>query len=73
VDSDNPAIARLLGAEDSLIPGLDADWVVNVISAVGNYAEIYDRNLGPGTPMALERGLNALYTDGGILYAAPYR
>jgi general L-amino acid transport system substrate-binding protein len=73
VDSDNPAIARLLGAEESLIPGLDADWVVNVISAVGNYAEIYDRNLGPGTPMALERGLNALYTDGGILYAAPYR
>ena len=73
VDSDNPAIARLLGAEESLIPGLDADWVVNVISAVGNYAEIYDRNLGPGTPTALERGLNALYTDGGILYAAPYR
>ena len=73
VDSDNPAIARLLGAEGAIIPGLDADWVVDVISAVGNYGEIYDRNLGPDTPMALERGLNALYTDGGILYAAPYR
>lgn len=73
VDSENPAIARLLGADGDLGLGLEADWVVDVISAVGNYGEIYDRNLGPGTPMALERGLNALYTDGGILYAAPYR
>jgi general L-amino acid transport system substrate-binding protein len=73
VNSENPAIARLLGGEGEIVPGLEADWVVEVISAVGNYAEIYDRNLGPDTPMALERGLNALYADGGILYAAPYR
>jgi general L-amino acid transport system substrate-binding protein len=40
---------------------------------VGNYGEIYDRNLGPGTPFELERGPNALYVDGGLLYAPPYR
>jgi general L-amino acid transport system substrate-binding protein len=44
-----------------------------VISAVGNYGEIYDRNLGPGTPFELERGPNALWADGGLLYAPPYR
>ena len=73
VNSDNPAVARLLGADGDLGLGLEADWVVDVISAVGNYGEIYDRNLGPDTPIALERGLNSLYTDGGLLYAAPYR
>lgn len=73
VNSDNPAVARLLGADGEIIPGLDADWVVAMVSAVGNYGEIYDRNLGPETPMALERGLNALYTDGGLMYASPYR
>jgi general L-amino acid transport system substrate-binding protein len=46
---------------------------VTVISAVGNYGEIYDRHLGPGTPFELERGPNALWTDGGLLYAPPYR
>ncbi len=77
--STDPVVQRLLGVtpegaepfESGL--GLDADWVVNVISAVGNYGEIYDRNLGPGTPFELERGLNALWTDGGLLYAPPYR
>jgi len=47
--------------------------VVTMIGAVGNYGEIYDRNLGPGTPFELERGLNSLWTDGGLLYAPPYR
>jgi len=77
--SENPVVQRLLGVtpegaepfESGL--GLEADWVVNVISAVGNYGEIYDRNLGPGTPFNLERGLNSLWTDGGLLYAPPYR
>ena len=46
---------------------------VKTIAAVGNYGEIYDRNLGPATPFAIERGLNALWTDGGLLYAPPYR
>jgi general L-amino acid transport system substrate-binding protein len=71
--SDDPVISRLLGAEGDLGLGLDPDWVVNVISAVGNYGEIYDRNLGPGTEFELERGPNSLWTDGGLLYAPPYR
>ena len=77
--STNPVVQRLLGVtpegaepfESGL--GLEPDWVVDVISAVGNYGEIYDRNLGPGTPFELERGLNALWTDDGLLYAPPYR
>jgi general L-amino acid transport system substrate-binding protein len=44
-----------------------------VIAAVGNYAEIYARNVGPDTPLGLERGPNSLWTDGGLLYAPPYR
>lgn len=73
VGSEDPVVARLLGADGDLGLGLEADWVVDVISAVGNYGEIYDRNLGPGTPFDLDRGLNALWTEGGLLYAAPYR
>lgn len=73
--STDPVIRRLLGAEGELGVGLglDNDWVVDVIRSVGNYGEIYDRNLGPGTPFDLERGLNSLWTDGGLLYAPPYR
>jgi general L-amino acid transport system substrate-binding protein len=77
--SEDPVVQRLLGVTpegaepfDSGL-GLEPDWVVNVISAVGNYGEIYDRNLGPDTVFALERGLNSLWTDGGLLYAPPYR
>lgn len=82
--TEDPVVQRLLGVpfspeegepaapfESGL--GLEPDWVVTVISAVGNYGEIYDRNLGPGTPFDLERGLNNLWTDGGLLYAPPYR
>jgi general L-amino acid transport system substrate-binding protein len=73
--SENPVVLRLLGGEGELgaLLGLENDWVVNVISAVGNYGEIYDRNLGPGTPFNLDRGLNSLWTEGGLLYAPPYR
>ena len=60
-----------------LDPGLDLDpeFAVDVISAVGNYGEIYDRNVGPGSPLGLERGLNALSTaePPGLLFAPPYR
>lgn len=72
--STDPVVRRLLGAEppDSLL-GLDPDWAVDVIGAVGNYAEIYDRNLGPGTPFDLDRGPNRQWTEGGLLYAPPYR
>jgi general L-amino acid transport system substrate-binding protein len=82
--TEDRAVQRLLGVPFSpaegepVAPfdsglGLDPDWVVNVISAVGNYAEIYDRNLGPDTPFNLDRGLNSLWSDGGLLYAPPYR
>ncbi len=68
-------VRRLLGVEGELAAGLglENEWVVNVIQAVGNYGEIYDRNLGPNTPFALERGPNQLWTEGGLLYAPPYR
>ena len=54
-------------------PGLDENWAYNIIKQVGNYGEIYDRNVGPNTPLQLERGLNALWNQGGIMYAAPVR
>ena len=76
--SENPVVRRLLGVQPEAGElaaglGLEDDWVVNVILAVGNYAEIYDRNLGPNTPFDLDRGFNSLWTDGGLLYAPPYR
>jgi general L-amino acid transport system substrate-binding protein len=74
--NENPVVQRLLGATNPELGeglGLEPDWVVTMISAVGNYGEIYDRHLGPGTPFELERGPNALWTDNGLLYAPPYR
>ncbi|MDQ3646026.1 MAG: amino acid ABC transporter substrate-binding protein [Actinomycetota bacterium] len=53
--------------------GIDNDFMVTVLSEVGNYGEIFDRHVGPSTPLGLERGLNALWTDGGIQYAIPFR
>jgi general L-amino acid transport system substrate-binding protein len=81
-ETDNAEIRRLLGLEietDDGITifdaglGLEPGWAGNVIRAVGNYGEIFNRNVGPGTPLGLERGLNALWTEGGLLYAPPYR
>ena len=71
----NPEIKRLLGVEGDLGLkfGLTNDWAYNVIKLVGNYAEIYERNLGEGTPTYIPRGLNSLYTDGGALYSPPFR
>ena len=75
--SDNPVIQRLLGADPEQTQGtnlgLENDWVVDVITAVGNYGEIFARNVGPNTPLGLDRGLNSLWTDGGLLYSPPYR
>ena len=72
---DHPEINRMLGTEGSLgeMIGLDAQWAVRAIAAEGNYAEIFDRYIGPDSPLGLGRGLNALYTDGGILYSPPFR
>ena len=78
-NSEDPSVQRFLGVTpEGAEPfeaglGLEADWVVDVISQVGNYAEIFDRNLGPDTAFGLERGQNALWTDDGLLYAPPYR
>jgi general L-amino acid transport system substrate-binding protein len=81
-DTEDASIRRFLGLEvttdDGTAPfdpglGLPVDFAAQVISAVGNYGEIYDRNVGPGTPLDLPRGMNALWTDGGLLYSPPYR
>lgn len=71
----NPEIRRLLGLEGDLglALGLDNDWAYNIISQVGNYEEVYNRSLGPDTATYIPRGLNSLYTDGGLLYAPPFR
>ena len=73
--TDHPEINRMLGSEGSYgeMLGLDPDWAVRAIAAEGNYAEIFDRYIGPDTALGLQRGLNALYKDGGILYAPPFR
>ncbi|MGC6412205.1 MAG: amino acid ABC transporter substrate-binding protein [Candidatus Puniceispirillaceae bacterium] len=73
--SDNPALKRLLGTEGNFGAelGLSNDWAKNAIMAVGNYGESYERNVGPNTPLKLARGVNALWNQGGIMYAAPLR
>ncbi len=73
--SDNPSIKRLLGVEgDFGTPlGLDKDWAYNIIKHLGNYGEMYERHVGPNTAIGLERGINALWTKGGIQYAPPVR
>ena len=53
--------------------GLNSTWASDIIREVGNYKEIYERNLGEKTPLNLSRGLNKLYSDGGLLYAPPLR
>jgi general L-amino acid transport system substrate-binding protein len=71
--SADPEVKRLLGKEGTLGTdmGLPNDFMVRVIRAVGNYGEIYDKNIG--TPFGLERGINNLWTEGGLIYAPPFR
>jgi len=73
--TNNPEINRLLGSEGSLgdMLGLSADWAKNVLMAVGNYGEVFEGNIGEATPIGLARGLNAQWTDGGLLYSPPFR
>lgn len=75
VKSQNPEIRRLLGAEGAFGTslGLSNDWVVRAVKKVGNYGEIFERNVGLGSPLKIKRGLNALWSKGGILYAPPVR
>jgi general L-amino acid transport system substrate-binding protein len=81
-DPSTPGIAALLGspfaADEEVnvshgLEGLEDTFMQNVIAAVGNYGEIFDRHLGPDTDIGLERGLNALWTDGGLQYGIPFR
>jgi general L-amino acid transport system substrate-binding protein len=71
----NPEVNRMLGSEGSMgkMLGLDPQWAVRAIAAEGNYSEIFEKYLGSKTPLGLARGLNALYKNGGILYAPPIR
>nr|WP_131196325.1 amino acid ABC transporter substrate-binding protein [Lichenihabitans psoromatis] len=73
--SDNPDIRRLLGVEGEQGKGfgLDKAWAYNVIKTVGNYGEVFDKNVGDGSPLKIKRGLNALWNKGGLQYAPPIR
>lgn len=75
ISSGNPANKRLLGAEGELGAnlGLKNDWAYQIISQVGNYSESFERNVGKGSPLKLDRGINASWRDGGILYAPAMR
>ncbi|TRD23178.1 amino acid ABC transporter substrate-binding protein [Palleronia caenipelagi] len=73
--TDNPEVNRLLGTEGNLgeMYGLSADWAAKAISVGGNYGEIFSKNIGEDTPIGLARGLNAQWTEGGLLYSPPFR
>jgi len=70
-----PAIQRLLGSSGELGSrlGLDNKWLVQAIKAGGNYAEIFERNVGQASPLKLNRGLNATWNKGGLMYAIPFK
>ena len=72
--SNNPEIKRLLGVEQIQHGlGVKDDWAYQIVKQVGNYGEAFDRHVGKGSPLKIERGLNALWTNGGIQYAPPIR
>jgi general L-amino acid transport system substrate-binding protein len=73
--SNDLEVRRLLGVQRGYgqFLGLDDEWAAHMIEAVGNYGEIFDRDLGMGSPMKLERGANRLWTQGGLMYAEPMR
>lgn len=75
LNSQNPEIRRLLGIEGDFGEqlGLTKDWAVRIIRKVGNYGEIFERNVGSGSPLQIARGKNALWTNGGLQYAPPIR
>jgi general L-amino acid transport system substrate-binding protein len=73
--SDNPTIKRILGTTPGMgkALGVDEKWVYNIVKQVGNYGESFDRNVGAGSPLKIDRGLNKLWTQGGLQYAEPIR
>ncbi len=74
-NSKNPAVRRLLGLEGIAGKGLglNDDWAYQIVKQVGNYGEVFERNVGTGSPLKIERGLNALWSKGGIMYTPPLR
>lgn len=74
-ESQDPVVMRILGTSEDTgkLLGLDKDWMVRAIKATGNYGEIFERNVGPKTPLNLPRGMNSLWNKGGIMYAPPVR
>jgi len=75
LDSANPNVRRLLGATPGAGKdlGVDEKWAYNIIKQVGNYGESFERNVGQDSPLKIQRGLNALWTDGGLMYPLPVR
>ena len=73
--SDNPTIKRILGVTPGMgkALGVDEKWVYNIVKQVGNYGEMFERNVGMGSPLKIARGQNALWTQGGLQYAPPIR
>jgi general L-amino acid transport system substrate-binding protein len=73
--SGDPQIQRFLGVSpgNGEALGLDEKWAYKIVKMVGNYAEVFERNVGVNTPLKLERGLNALWTKGGIMYTPPFK
>jgi general L-amino acid transport system substrate-binding protein len=73
--SENPNVKRLLGVTAGMGKnlGLDEQWAYRIVKQVGNYGEIFERNVGASTPLKLQRGVNALWTKGGLMYAPPFR
>ena len=74
-ESTDPVVLRILGKTEDTgkLIGLDKEWMVRALKAVGNYGEIFERNVGPKTPLNLPRGLNNLWNNGGLMYAPPIR
>lgn len=72
---ENPELKRVLGTDGNFGEqlGLTKDWVIRIVKAVGNYGEVFDRNVGAGSPLAINRGLNNLWNKGGLQYAPPIR
>lgn len=71
----DPAIQRFAGTGEDMgkLLGLDKDWAVRAVKAVGNYGEIFERNVGQGSPLKLQRGMNKLWNQGGLMYPPPFR
>lgn len=74
-ESNSPDVRRLLGVAPGAGAniGLDEAWAYNIVKQVGNYGESFERNVGQGSPLKIQRGLNALWTEGGLMYALPIR